>query len=84
MAVRGLYPALTVAKQAADLHTSTIDQAAAAAYLAEADLIAAQSLLAMGKASAAKERAKASLRRYPNRLYARQLREILVRHPGVA
>lgn len=31
-------PALAVAKQAADLHTSTIDQAAAAAYLAEADL----------------------------------------------
>ncbi len=33
-----LLPALTVAKQAADLHTSTIDQAAAAAYLAAADL----------------------------------------------
>jgi DNA-binding transcriptional MocR family regulator len=31
-------PALTVAKQAADLHTSTIDQAAAAQYLATADL----------------------------------------------
>ena len=30
--------ALVVAKQAADLHTSTIDQAAAAAYLAAADL----------------------------------------------
>lgn len=30
--------ALTVAKQAADLHTSTIDQAAAAAYLASNDL----------------------------------------------
>jgi hypothetical protein len=44
---------------------------------AEADLIAAQSLLAMGKASAAKDRAKASLRRYPNGLYARQLREIV-------
>jgi DNA-binding transcriptional MocR family regulator len=29
---------LTVAKQAADLHTSTIDQAAAAAYLADTDL----------------------------------------------
>lgn len=29
---------LTVAKQAADLHTSTIDQAAAAAWLAQADL----------------------------------------------
>ena len=31
-------PALVVAKQAADLHTSTIDQAAAAAYLAATDL----------------------------------------------
>ncbi|WP_369132619.1 PLP-dependent aminotransferase family protein [Modestobacter sp. I12A-02662] len=31
-------PALTVAKQAADLHTSTIDQAAAAAWLAETDV----------------------------------------------
>lgn len=29
---------LTIAKQAADLHTSTIDQAAAAAYLADSDL----------------------------------------------
>jgi 2-aminoadipate transaminase len=34
----GLLRALTVAKQAADLHTSTIDQAAAAAYLAAVDL----------------------------------------------
>lgn len=33
-----LRPALTVAKQAADLHTSTVDQAAAAAWLAAADL----------------------------------------------
>ncbi len=33
-----LRPALTVTKQAADLHTSTIDQAAAAAYLAATDL----------------------------------------------
>jgi DNA-binding transcriptional MocR family regulator len=33
-----LRPALTVAKQAADLHTSTIDQAAAARYLADNDL----------------------------------------------
>jgi len=33
-----LMPALTVAKQAADLHTSTIDQAAAAAYLVAHDL----------------------------------------------
>ena len=43
---------------------------------AEADLIAAQALLGMGKASAAKERARASLGRYPNGIYARQLREI--------
>ena len=34
----GLMRALTVAKQAADLHTSTIDQAAAAAYLGAVDL----------------------------------------------
>ncbi|PXY22535.1 transcriptional regulator [Prauserella muralis] len=33
-----LRPALTVAKQAADLHTSTVDQAAAAIYLATRDL----------------------------------------------
>jgi 2-aminoadipate transaminase len=33
-----LRPALTVAKQAADLHTSTLDQAAAACYLATHDL----------------------------------------------
>ncbi|MGY1840017.1 MULTISPECIES: aminotransferase-like domain-containing protein [unclassified Modestobacter] len=33
-----LLPALTVAKQAADLHTSTIDQAAAAAWFAAADV----------------------------------------------
>jgi 2-aminoadipate transaminase len=33
-----LRAALTVAKQAADLHTSTIDQAAAAAYLSATDL----------------------------------------------
>lgn len=44
---------------------------------AESDLIAAQALLAMGKTSAAKERAKQSLKRYPSGLYARQLREIL-------
>ncbi len=43
---------------------------------AEADLIAAQALLGMGKAAAAKERARQSLSRYPNGLYARQLREI--------
>ncbi|GLW30468.1 PLP-dependent aminotransferase family protein [Actinoplanes regularis] len=35
---RELRPALVVAKQAADLHTSTIDQAAAAEYLSVADL----------------------------------------------
>jgi hypothetical protein len=46
---------------------------------AEADLIASQALLAMGKTAAAKERANASLRRYPNGLYARQLREIVAR-----
>jgi DNA-binding transcriptional MocR family regulator len=33
-----LLPALTVIKQSADLHTSTIDQAAAAAYLTACDL----------------------------------------------
>jgi len=43
---------------------------------AEADLIAAQSWLGMGNVAAAKARARASLRRYPNGLYARQLREI--------
>ena len=43
---------------------------------AEADLIAAQSLLGMGKVAAAKQRARASLSRYPSGLYARQLREI--------
>jgi hypothetical protein len=44
---------------------------------AEADLIAAQSLLGMGKVAAAKQRAQASLARYPHGLYARQLREIV-------
>jgi hypothetical protein len=44
---------------------------------AEADLIAAQSLLGMGKVAAAKQRAQASLARYPRGLYARQLREIV-------
>ncbi len=44
---------------------------------AEADLIAAQSLLGMGKTAAAKQRAQASLSRYPNGLYARQLRDIV-------
>lgn len=43
---------------------------------AEADLIAAQALLGMGKVAAAKERARQSLSSYPNGLYARQLREI--------
>jgi DNA-binding transcriptional MocR family regulator len=37
-APRSLMPAAVIAKQAADLHTSTIDQAAAAVYLANADL----------------------------------------------
>ena len=46
---------------------------------AEADLIAAQSLLGMGKVAAAKQRAQASLSRYPRGLYARQLREIAER-----
>jgi hypothetical protein len=44
---------------------------------AEADLIAAQSLLGLGKVAAAKQRAQASLSRYPRGLYARQLREIV-------
>lgn len=43
---------------------------------AEADLIAAQSLLGMGNTAGARARAQASLKRYPNGLYARQLREI--------
>lgn len=43
---------------------------------AEADLIAAKALLGMGKVSAAKARARSSLGRYPNGIYARQLREI--------
>lgn len=45
----------------------------------EADLLAAQALLGMGKVSAAKQRAQASLARYPNGIYARQLREIAER-----
>jgi hypothetical protein len=44
---------------------------------AEADLIAAQSLLGMDRIAAAKQRAQASLSRYPSGLYARQLREIV-------
>jgi hypothetical protein len=44
---------------------------------AESDLIAAQSLVAMGKLAGAKQRAQASLSRYPNGLYARQLRDIV-------
>jgi hypothetical protein len=47
---------------------------------AEADLIAAQALLGMGNVAAAKQRAQASLRRYPNGLYARQLRDIVDAH----
>ena len=37
-APRSLMPAAVIAKQAADLHTSTIDQAAAAVYLTSTDL----------------------------------------------
>jgi DNA-binding transcriptional MocR family regulator len=37
-APRSLLPAAVIAKQAADLHTSTIDQAAAAVYLANTDM----------------------------------------------
>lgn len=37
-APRSLMPAAVIAKQAADLHTSTIDQAAAAVYLTSADM----------------------------------------------
>ncbi len=43
---------------------------------AEADLIAAQALVGMGKVAAAKARARSSLSRYPNGIYVRQLREI--------
>jgi hypothetical protein len=43
---------------------------------AEAELIAAQSLLGLGEVAAAKARARAGLSRYPNGSYARQLREI--------
>lgn len=46
---------------------------------AEADLLAAQALLGMGKVAAARQRAEASLRRYPSGIYARQLREIAER-----
>lgn len=44
---------------------------------AEADLIAAQALVGMGNTAAAKQRARASLARYPSGLYARQLRDIV-------
>lgn len=46
---------------------------------AEADLLAAQALLGMGNTAAAKQRAEASLKRYPKGLYARQLSEIIER-----
>jgi hypothetical protein len=46
---------------------------------AEADLLAAQALLRLGDLPAAKSRAQASLKRYPNGIYARQLREIAAR-----
>ncbi len=45
----------------------------------EAELIAAQSLLALGNVPAAKARAKASLERNPRGLYASQLRDIAER-----
>lgn len=44
-APRSLMPAAVIAKQAADLHTSTVDQAAAAIYLANTDLNAHISML---------------------------------------
>jgi hypothetical protein len=46
---------------------------------AEADLLAAQALLRLGDVAAAKQRAQASLKRYPSGIYARQLREIVAR-----
>jgi TolA-binding protein len=46
---------------------------------AEADLLAAQALLGMGDVAGAKQRAASSLKRYPNGIYARQLREIVAR-----
>jgi hypothetical protein len=46
---------------------------------AEADLLAAQALLGLGDLAGAKARAQSSLRRYPNGIYARQLREIVAR-----
>jgi len=44
---------------------------------AEADLIAAQSLLGMGEVAAAQQRAQASLKRNPHGVYTRQLRDIV-------
>jgi hypothetical protein len=46
---------------------------------AEADLVAARALLGLGDVSGAKARAEASLKRSPNGIYARQLREIVAR-----
>lgn len=47
--------------------------------MAEADLLAAQALLGTGNTAAAKQRAQAALKRYPNGIYARQLRDIVER-----
>jgi hypothetical protein len=47
--------------------------------VAEADLLAAQALLRLGDVAGAKSRARASLKRYPNGIYARQLSEIAAR-----
>lgn len=56
-----LMPATVIAKQAADLHTSTIDQAAAATYLANTDLDAH----VRGLRAAYKERRDTMLRALP-------------------
>lgn len=56
-----LMPATVIAKQAADLHTSTIDQAAAAIYLTNADLDAHVA----GLRAAYKERRDTMLRAVP-------------------
>lgn len=48
---------------------------------AEADLIAAQALLGLGNSEAARQRAEASLRRYPSGIYAGKLRQIAESKP---
>jgi 2-aminoadipate transaminase len=60
-APRELMPATVIAKQAADLHTSTIDQAAAAVYLTNTDLDAHVA----GLRAAYKERRDTMLRAIP-------------------